>query len=88
MSLLLGRLLSLAVSLNPGPEWPPGLLAFAVTQHLSSIAIYQLKQLITRLTQVTWFLGSISVVDPKVRIKNSRLCGTPGPGLSYGHGLD
>ena len=38
---------------NPGPEEPQGVLAFVATEQL----IDQLKQLITRLSHLTWFLG-------------------------------
>ena len=38
---------------NPGPGEPQGALAFIVTQQLTD----ELKQLITPLTYVTWFLG-------------------------------
>ena len=44
---------SRAVVLNPGSGEPQGVLAFVVTQQL----IDQLKQLITQLTHLTWFLG-------------------------------
>ena len=37
---------------NPGPGEPQGVLPFVVTQQL----IEQLKQLITQLTLITWFL--------------------------------
>ena len=53
-----GVLGSSLLVLNPGPGEPQGVLAFVVTQ-----------QLITQLTQLTWFLGSESVADFTVKTK-------------------
>ena len=52
--------------LTPGPGEPQGVLAFVVTQHL----IAQLKQLISQLTHLAWFLESGLVADIKVKTKH------------------
>ena len=50
--------------LTPGPGEPQGVLA--IVEH----SIDQLKQLITQLTHLTWFLGSELVADVKAKNKN------------------
>ena len=52
---------SIAAVLTPGPGEPQGALAFVITQHL----IDQLKQFITQLPHLTWFIGSELVADLK-----------------------
>ena len=65
------------VVFTPGPGEPQGVLVFVVTRHV----IVRLKQLITQLTRLTWFLGSESVAHIKVKTKTSSPCGSPGPGV-------
>lgn len=65
--------------LTPGPGERQGPLAFVAARHLNRTAVDQLKLLITKLTQVTRFLGSELVADRKHEA--SGLCGPPGPGL-------
>uniref|UniRef100_A0A0E9W5Y8 Uncharacterized protein n=1 Tax=Anguilla anguilla TaxID=7936 RepID=A0A0E9W5Y8_ANGAN len=43
--------------------------------------LVQLKQSITQLTHLTWFLGS-KVIVFKVKTKTNRPCASPGPGLA------